>query len=373
MKDTTVNAGVGAQNGFALQRNMALFILLDNYEDKFKGKKYFVSLEHHDDFLFCFLDDDDKTNFIEVYQSKKKSTAQWKITKELGGILYKLLNIGLKLNNDEIIKSDDYSHYLKFSSNANIKLEATLPKESSSKTTTFLVNEENINISFLDLNIHIKNKIKNKITNAAGKQTIIEELKELDNLHFMYVEFSRTNKEQKNQLYGKIYDVFGDQIVDQKAALDTILSLFNDIELTYNQGNKARLLDLTKRVTSPQINNAINIITTRSKAFDFWRTQKDTVAKNLKIKHVDRDKFEIDFDSAFDLFKSLEQAEHNKILSYVRKNYGSCKSFTDIDIVIELNEMYKKYHSTSFSDLTLKAIIFAAFFEVTYKKEISNG
>ncbi|MEI8641745.1 hypothetical protein P4S68_14105 [Pseudoalteromonas sp. Hal099] len=54
MVDKSVNAGVTAQQGFALQRNMALFVILDNFNDKFSGAKYFVSLEHLEDIVFCF-------------------------------------------------------------------------------------------------------------------------------------------------------------------------------------------------------------------------------------------------------------------------------------------------------------------------------
>ena len=41
MVDSTVNAGVGAQTGFALQRNTALYLLLENYVNKFKQVRLF--------------------------------------------------------------------------------------------------------------------------------------------------------------------------------------------------------------------------------------------------------------------------------------------------------------------------------------------
>jgi hypothetical protein len=73
MTDNSINAGTRAQSGFALQRNSALFILLDNYNSKFKNEKYFICLEHHDDFLFCYLNENEHVKYIEAYQSKKKS------------------------------------------------------------------------------------------------------------------------------------------------------------------------------------------------------------------------------------------------------------------------------------------------------------
>ncbi len=368
MTKNAVNAGVGAQTGFALQRNMALFILLDNYEQKFQGQNYFVSLEHHDDFLFCFLDDEDKAKLVEAYQSKKKSSNGWTINKDFGEILHKLLNVGIDLNNDSIPKTSTYGHQLNFSSNANIFLAAKLPKGSSEKSTTVTVNEESTSVNYSDLNGFIQNEIISKIKSSNSEDVKPLELDELKNLNFMYVEFVRTNKEQKNQLEGKITEVFGDQVIDSRAALETIIALFHDIELTYNQNKTARLLDPTKRVTSPQINNAIDIITTKSKAFDLWRNQKSMILETLQVRPSERDSFELNFDSAFDHFKSLDQAEHKKVLEYVNKNWDNCSSYTDINIIMELNSMYLSNQSTPFSPIALKAIIYAAFFEVTFKR-----
>lgn len=71
LDDQSVNAGVIALHGFALQRNMALFFILDNYDTKFDGTKYFLSLEHLEDILFCYLDDHGRAVKVETYQSKK--------------------------------------------------------------------------------------------------------------------------------------------------------------------------------------------------------------------------------------------------------------------------------------------------------------
>ncbi|PWB15761.1 hypothetical protein DCO44_05135, partial [Acinetobacter sp. AM] len=53
MNKKSVNGGVDAQVGFDFQRNCALYLLLDDY-DSFKEKNFFVCIEHHDDFLYCF-------------------------------------------------------------------------------------------------------------------------------------------------------------------------------------------------------------------------------------------------------------------------------------------------------------------------------
>ena len=64
MTDKSTNAGVDAQTGFALQRNSALYLLLEEYHSKFKERKYFICLEHHDDFIFCFLNENEEDEII---------------------------------------------------------------------------------------------------------------------------------------------------------------------------------------------------------------------------------------------------------------------------------------------------------------------
>ena len=124
---TFANSGVENHNGMALQRNTAIFLLLKDYKVKFKDKKYFICLEHHDDFLFCFLNENDDVSLIEAYQSKKKSTAQWTLTELLNNdqnIILKLLETGKRLHDDKRSKSSEYQHILYFSSNQNIQLRA---------------------------------------------------------------------------------------------------------------------------------------------------------------------------------------------------------------------------------------------------------
>src|SRR5690554_1621544 len=118
----STNAGVHAQTGFALQRNSALYILLEEYHNKFKDKNYFICLEHHDDFLFCFLNKKDEAEVIEAYQSKKKSPDTRKLDPELIEIISKLLKTGKSLISDNFPKSKDYRHILYFTSNQTTNL-----------------------------------------------------------------------------------------------------------------------------------------------------------------------------------------------------------------------------------------------------------
>lgn len=365
MIDNSINGGVRAQNGFALQRNSALFILLDNYTSKFKDEKYFICLEHHDDFLFCFLNDNYKVCSVEAYQSKKNSSTNWSLNKDFIEILTKLLDTGNRLLNDPIDRTDDYFHHLHFSSNTTIKLESDCkPKISAT------VSEENCLVSFNALDNEIKEKIKTKLKNLNSSELNSDFLEdELENLSFLYIVFTRTDKEQRNQLVGKIEEVFSKDINDPRAAVDTLISLFNKIETAYNQGSIAKLLDESKRVSSDKIEETFNILTTQSKAFDYWRGECEEIAKILQIKPVEWDSFEFTFKSSFDLFKSIKESEHCKILKFVKDNIKNCITYTQKDNINELYLNYLETNESLFSKIDLKAIIYSAYFETKLNRQ----
>lgn len=359
MTDNSVNAGARALNGFALQRNTALFILLNEFHSKFKDKKYFVSLEHLDDFLFCFLDKDEKSDMIEAYQSKKKSSSAWSISPDFADIIKKLLETGNKLLKDPIPKTDTYKHNLYFISNSAISLKKNKSKHSVT------INEENCLLAFADLNIEIQEELKKKFRSKLPSELEVE----LDNLKFNYVVLSTTDKEQQNQLVGKLEEVFKEEITNHRAAVNTLITLFRDMETTYNQGGTAKLLDKTKRVSSDDIHSTIKILTTKAKAFDYWREEIKTITKVLNIKPWEKDSFQLYFESAFELFKSMVEIEHQKIYKYVENNYINCQSTQEEEHVLELFEKFKIENTTAFEDLNLKAIIYAAYFESINKKE----
>lgn len=362
MTNRAINAGIDAQNGFALQRNTAIFLLLDNYFKKFKDKKYFVCLEHHDDFLFCFLNENDEVDLIEAYQSKKKSSEIWRLNPELYGILTKLLKTGKALIKDDISKSSEYNHILYFSSNQNIYLEFKPAKSDQLPNISVSIKADNKNSNFSILPDKIKEKIKENITE-------IDLHNELDNLSFIWIPFTTTEKEQENHLVGKIDEVFGKKIVDKRAAIDALIFLFGKIETIYNQGNIVKLLDETKRVSNSEVENAFNILTTKTKCFDYWHSKEAEIAKTLKIKPIDKEQFKLNFSSAFDLFKSIKQAEHKKIINFVEEQINNLTTFSEEENVFELFDLFKNTYSTHFNDLQLKAILFAAIFEVLHVKE----
>ncbi|MFT7252479.1 MAG: hypothetical protein ACI9FW_002241 [Flavobacterium sp.] len=362
MTDKTINSGPDAQNGFALQRNTAIFLLLENYVSKFQNKKYFVCLEHHEDFLFCFLNENDTVSLIEAYQSKKKSPDIWRLNNELFGIITKLLKTGKGLIQDKISKSSEYNHILYFSSNQTIHLEHKPKKSDQLPTISVSIKADNPDSLFASLPNEIKEKLKINITE-------VDLHNELDNLSFIWIPFTTTEREQENQLVGKIDEVFGKKIFDKRAAIDTLISLFRKIETTYNKGNIVKLLDKTKRVSNSEVENAFNILTTKAKCFDYWHRKKVEISSKLKIKITDKEIFELAFDSAFDFFKSFKEAEHQKVFNFVKKQINNLTSFSEEDCVFELLELFKSSERTKFNDLQLKAILFAALFEVLYLTE----
>jgi len=367
--DQSTNAGVRAQQGFALQRNMALFIILDNYDKKFKGTKYFLSIEHLDDIIFCYLDDHGKAVKVETYQSKKKSSGNWKINPELAEIIVKILKVGKSLLSDSHPKSINYIHDLYFSSNTTIEL-STKVKDVNKKFKTYsqMVNEENSEIVYNGLDPMIKGAITEKLEISVlyNEEKLCEQLK---NLKFLYLDFNKTNKEQENQLRSKLEDIFQRKICDSKAALDSIFRLFKNIELTYNQKSIARLSDVTKQIQSQDISNAIGIITTKSKAFQFWRDHKREISEKLEVKPFERESFEMKFDLAFDLFKSKDEAEHQKILEFVKNNYLSCNGYNEDDCIDELFKKFITEKKSNLDNQTLKATMYAAYFETINKMD----
>ena len=358
MGDIDVNGGVRAQSGFALQRNTALYILLNDYHAKYLNSNYFLCLEHHDDFVFCFQDSSGATTLTEAYQSKKKSPHRWTVNQDLVEILLKLLQTGIRVKKDIALQSSTYSQNLYFTSNTSIFIE-------SQEAENVSVDEENTLVCFKDLDPLIKDEIIRKFQDSLRSDPLVKS--EYENLRFLYIELPRTAKEQRNLLSGKLGEVFGSDIHDRDAAIETIFSLFQKIELVYNQ-QSASFLDETKRVSGEQISLALKLLTTKSKAFDYWRSEKREIASRLNIKPFERDGFESTFVASFDFFKSLSEAEHQKILRFAAENYMNCKSTAEEGCVLELFDLFKGTRSTKLRDLELKSVLYAAYFQVTYKQ-----
>lgn len=351
-----INAGVHGATGLEFQKHCALYFLLDKYKE-LKHTKYFICLEHHDDILFCYLTEDKHVSSIDAYQAKKSSN-NWTLGNEMFVIILKLAQVGISLKQDAIPKINTYSHNLHFVTNNSIVLNSSRKKDKVQN----IINESNNKLKYVEFNREVCQKIERKIEKLADENAN-EIIKELNNLHMEFIDLPKSCLGQKDCLVGKFNRIFGDLVNDPKAAVDTLIQLFRNVEVTLNQGNNAKLMDKSKRVESDDINNAIAIITTKKMAFEYWRNEKKDICKKLGIGILDHKGFENDFNNCFDRFKDLKEVEHNKIKNFVHENCDL--SFSDeIECINDLYKKFKENVSTTLSDLNIKAAIYAAYIEL---------
>lgn len=350
-----INAGVHAGTGFEFQKHCALFIYLDRYFQDL-DKSFFICFEHYDDFLFAYLNDVGELKDIEIYQAKK-STSHWVLNKTLIEPLSKILDTVDQVEKDEIQKEEDYKALLFFITNGYIKL--------TKNKITELINAANLKVPFLQLPEIIQEDIKKQIL-ALNKNAAISEL---DKLNFQYIDIADTAKSQKDQLIGMFGRLFGENVHDHQAAIDTLLSIFRAVELTFNQGNQSRLLDEKKRITSAELSASMKIITEKTMAFKLWREHASDIAGSLEIPIKEHKSFELYLQSSFDLFKDKTQVQHRKIKDFVFSNKSVLENYyTDIEAIDDLAERYKKEHHGSLPDMQLRAAIVAAYLEMKGKE-----
>ena len=340
---TYSNSGVDGSGGYEFQKHCALYIFLEKYED-IKDSEYFICLEHHEDFLFCYLDETKLLKNIDSYQAKK-SSKNWTLS-ELDDLIKKILEVGVDLNSDTSDKIDEYSHNLFFLTNHSIILSKNKIKN--------IINERNKIIKFNDLHEEIQDELQT-LTDISTKD-------EINHLVFSYIDFSKTFKAQKQQLVGIFNDVFGESILDHKASIEALLALFRDVENTLNQGNIISLMDYSKRVESEKIKQTLTILTTQQKAFKEWREQKNKYAELLKIPIMEHKSFELEFKNAFDYFKDLQQVEHQKIKNFV-KDIGLSECFTPESGLKKVIEEFENQHNTQFNNISTKAILLASYIQ----------
>ena len=360
-KSKSVNAGIHAINGFDFQKYCAIYILLDNFEE-IKSKKYFIILEHHDDLIFGYSTSEGKLELINAYQAKK-STNFWTINM-IYGILKKLILNGNSLRVDEIEKESHYSHNLHFVTNNSISLKVIKSKKTERLRITRLINEEENVIEYTGLEQEIKNDIEENVKNLLSSDET-PFLQELKHVSFRYIDFAKTSKSQRQQLIGMFNEIFGNTVYDHKAAVETLFMLFSGREGTYNQGRKARLDDSSKRIESSVVNETINIITNKTRAYELWRKKDEGISGKLKLSLEDQKDFKIHFESSFDQFKDLTQVEHQKIRSFVSENKDELKNhIKDEDCIETIYNKFKLKHNSQLSELQIKAAIFAAYIEL---------
>lgn len=356
-QNKAINAGVHGSTGTEFQKHCALYLLFENYNN-LKDKKYFICIEHYDDFLFCYQTEDEVISSIDSYQAKK-SSEQWGMS-DLYELLKKMTDVGISLHKDSMPKLDDYKHNLEFITNNSIQLDNGLKKPNRKSIT---INESNNRMKFNNIHVEISSKIEKGIKKLLANDS--KNLTELTNISLAYIDFPKKSAGQKDSLVGQFNRIFGDRVVDHRAAVDALLLLFRDVENTLNQGNVAKLMDESKRVNSTKINNAIDLITQKKMAFDLWRNEEKEICKNMKITIKEKNEFKSNFINSFDRFKDAEQVEHKKILSFVIENRHVMDNFySDIDCILELHQLFKRNVSSQLSDLSIKAAICAAYIEI---------
>lgn len=353
--NSEVNAGVHANVGMTFQKNCTIYLFLEKYH-QLKNQKYFIILEHLEDILFCYLDDNTELSKVETYQAKK-SSSKW-TNGSLLEIIKKITETSQSVLDDPHPKTEGFSQDNFFITNNTIELKCNINNQQYS----CLVNETNEYCKYSDLNQNIKNRIQKGSKDVNFTE---ENISNFDTLNFRFIDLSRTSKAQLEQLNGKFVSVFGENIADHRAALYTFYVALEEIEREFNQGNIAKLSDNKKRIDYKQIESIINILTNKKKAFEFWRQKKEELCRELSISISDQGVFELHYENSFDKFKDIEESEHKKIYDFVENNKDLFKThYSDKDCITNFYCKFNKEKSTTLSELQLKAVITAAYIEV---------
>ena len=173
----------------------------------------------------------------------------------------------------------------------------------TNKKKKIYVNETDENLSYSTLNEDCKTALKK---GNKDFQFDREQIKHFENLNFSFVDLGRNTKSQLELLTGKFKEVFGNTILDHKAARDTLIYHLKEIESTYNQGDKPKLSDKNKRLESSKIDDILNILTTKKLALDFCRQKAEKICEELNINVFDAMSFELDFENSLEQFKDLK-------------------------------------------------------------------
>lgn len=349
------NAGVDALLGFEFQRNCALYLLLNDYA-RFKGKEFFLCIEHHDDFLFCYRTDcRTKIEEIHSYQAKKLSGNVWTINERFSEMIAKMLEAGDNLINDPAPKCKSYTHELTFISNTDIKLNykpSLAEKKAGKEEVTHLLNEQNCKCSYVSIPEDIKEKIDRQVEKFCKKESITYHKKELDNFHIQWADFPRRKNEQKDALVGLLVRKFP-HVSDPSAAVELLLSLFREIEAVYNQGKVITLLDKSKRIEGNEIKKAIDIIETEQKIFKLWREYSLELSRRFRIPIGIQNNHENYIRNTFELLKDMSNNEHQIIKGYIRDNDLSMDYHAYEDMFEAYVSNIKKIYTLNINDIDI--------------------
>ncbi|MFC1236112.1 hypothetical protein [Vibrio sp. F74] len=361
----SANSGIDALLGFEFQRNCALYILLNEY-NRFKGREFFLSIEHHDDFLFCYRTDC-RSNIEEVhsYQAKKLSGKVWTINERFSEVIAKMLEVGNDLRNDPAPKCQSYTHELTFVSNSDIELKYTpnkQEKDDGKKELSSLLNEQNCKCKYDSFPEDIKDKITKKVDSFCSKEKLTYHKPELDNLHIQWVDFPRTKSAQKDCLVGLMSRKFP-YVSDSFAAVELLLSLFREVEVIYNQDKVITLLDSSKRVEGDEIKKAIDIIETDQKTFQLWRDHSTELARKFRVPIGIQNSHENYIRNTFELLKDMMNNEHQIIKSFVKDNDYSMDYYSHEEMFEAYVSDIKSKNSINLRDIDIFFCTLCAFVE----------
>lgn len=354
-QNSSVNSGVHTNVGMDFQKHCTLYLFLDKYE-KLKDERYFIILEHHDDIVFGYLSESDELQSIETFQAKK-APSKWTLG-SLIEVIKKISMASQKILDDPHPKTADFHQSNYFATNNTIELKT----KSQGKTFSETINEANDTVAYNSIDEELKDKILEGNSSISFKEG---DVRLLENLYFKYIDLTRTSKNQLALLVGKFRDVFGDNIVDHKAALDTFLFHLKKIESEFNQSGVALLSDKSKRLESSEINDILNILTVKKLAYDFWREKGDTICESLDISVFDKTTFKLHFLNSFDKLKDLNESEHRKVFTFVNDSTNIFKNHSkDADCIFDLYNNFQVVKSSTLSEVQLKAVISASYIEI---------
>lgn len=346
-----INSGVEGGTGYEFQKNCLIFILLDEY-DNFRDKEYFICMESADDFIICFLENNELKE-VRTYQAKKNSNGSWTIHNMKNEIIPKMCEGGLMVYEDKSFShADSYTQKLHFLSNQKIKLDSVICNETSEI------------IGYDELEEKTKKTIEKSIsefhTNEKKEYGIDKILEQRKYLIFRFVDLNKKIKEQQNCLKGKIEEVFKSDVSSPQAALDTILRSLTISSTTYNTNKQFDLSQKDKWVTSESIQDCFETITTKSKFFERWRNRAQEIFQSFNIPLKNRSMFKSICENSFEYFKDPNQIEHQKILTMATEMIKTSNACTEEDFVNELWDFNKSKLSSPFSEFEFKAIAYAA-------------
>lgn len=350
-----INAGVHSNIGMDFQKNCTIYLFLEKY-NILKNQRYFIVLEHLEDIIFGFLENNTILSKIETYQAKKSST-KW-TSGAILEIIKKIAETSQSILDDPHTKSITFNQENYFVTNNTIELKSTIKKQDFICT----VNESTQNYAYKNLDQNIKDKL------LKGNKSVIfstENETNFETLNFRFIDLGRTTQSQLDLLKGMFCTVFGNSISDHKAALNTFYYALKTIESNLNQGNVAKLSDNKKRIESYEIEEILNILTTKKLAYDYWRDKGEEIRQKLGVNIFDASTFELHYLNSFDKFKDINESEHQKIFNFVENNRQIFKNhISDKDCMSDFINSFNKEKSSTLLNLQLKATIVAAYIEI---------